>query len=101
MIGRQKQNFGANAPRDSLLNRNVAQNPFGDPTSRKSPSPQKYQQNMPKIKAKNNILSKVGSSIGVQDELMNSTFQSRVDRNVMDTLPKDVANNPGPGAYDT
>jgi len=47
--GKQKASFGGNAPRESLMFRNVAVNPFKDPTMRKSPSPQKYQNNSAEI----------------------------------------------------
>lgn len=40
--GTNSAGFGGLAPRDTLLLRDVAVNPFKDPTHRKSPSPQKY-----------------------------------------------------------
>jgi hypothetical protein len=44
-IQRIKPNFGANAKRADLIGRDVAIMPFGDPTHKLSPSPDKYQTN--------------------------------------------------------
>jgi hypothetical protein len=59
MVGgmqRVKPNFGANAKRVDLIGRDVATMPFGDPTSRASPSPDKYQINSESDKQKTMIL---------------------------------------------
>ena len=39
---RAKPNFGSNAIRNDLIARDMAVAPYGDPTNRMSPSPDKY-----------------------------------------------------------
>lgn len=56
--GKTNLAFGSNAKRDAIILRDVSKNPFVDPTCRKSPSPQKYQNNDEKLTVQNNILGK-------------------------------------------
>jgi hypothetical protein len=61
-------NFGSNAPRETLIGRDIMMNPFQDGSNKQNPSPVKYQINPEKKKQKINILAKVGSSLGVVEE---------------------------------
>ena len=96
---RAKPNFGSNAPRTDLIARDMAVAPFGDPTNRASPSPDKYQQNKKAEKQKNIVLQTVGSSMGVPDLAMTNSFVNTVQRDAYGSQKKD--NVPGPGSYDT
>jgi hypothetical protein len=65
--GRNFAQFGSNAERNSLIRRNVAIMPYGDPTHLQSPSPNKYFVNAQEEGKKQTILQQVGSSLGMPD----------------------------------
>jgi len=96
----QSTGFGGLAARDSMINRNALANPFRDPTHRKSPSPQKYQNNTDNTIKKNMILSKVGSSMPQNDDQQHHMFSSGVTRDILNNIPNDTKASPGPGSYD-
>ena len=76
LVVREKTNFGSNTERESLLHRDITQMPFGDPTNLKNPSPQKYQKNEKMMTKKNQILSKLGSSLGIPEMNMSTSFMT-------------------------
>jgi hypothetical protein len=96
---RAKPNFGSNAIRNDLIARDMAVAPYGDPTNRMSPSPDKYQQNKKAEQKKNIVLQTVGSSMGVPELPMTNSFINTVQRDSYGVNGKD--NVPGPGSYDT
>jgi hypothetical protein len=87
--GRNYAQFGTNAARDNLIQRNVANSPFTNPTSLKGPSPDKYQPNEHSSKQKDTILQQVGSSFGSPEQKMSNSFYSPVLRDFMDQVPKE------------
>lgn len=99
--GRNFAQFGSNAERNSLIKRNVAISPFGDPTSVQGPSPNKYFVNANEESKKQNILQQVGSSLGMPDPNQTNAFQSPTQRDFLDQVSKELKANPGPGSYDT
>ena len=99
--GRNYAQFGTNAARDSLLQRNAQSSPFTNPTGVKGPAPDKYQPNEGSTKQKDTILQQVGSSFGSPEQKMSNSFYSPVLREFMDQVPKEQKVNPGPGSYDT
>ena len=99
---RNYKHFGANAARSNLILRNVARNPFSDPTNSKSPAPGHYQKNDVLEKKRQDVLQSVGSSIGAPEVNMTNSFYSPLKRDFFETsVPKDLKNTPGPGSYDT
>lgn len=93
--------FGATAVRDSMIERDPLSNPYKEPTFRKSPSPNKYHPNTQTLKHKKIILSKVGSVLPPPEEQLHHMFSSNVSRDIVESIPKDLRYNPGPGSYDT
>lgn len=96
-VQRIKPNFGANSKRTDLIGRDVAIMPFGDPTHKMSPSPDKYQTNPESNKQKTMVLQTIGASMPLPEIAMQNAFANAVQRG--DPGPRD--NVPGPGSYDT
>jgi hypothetical protein len=82
--GRNIGSFGQTAERDSLIKRDIAKAPFGDPTYVTSPSPDHYYVNEAQEKKRQGILHQVGSSLGVPESNMTNSFYSPVQRDFMD-----------------
>jgi hypothetical protein len=72
--GRNFAQFGSNAERNSLIKRDMATMPYGDPTYANSPSPDKYHMNETTEKKKQGVLQQIGSSLGPPDVNMTNSF---------------------------
>jgi hypothetical protein len=87
----------------------VANSPYKNPTNLENPSPAAYDninQNISKDIEKAKMLT-IQSSAGLDipetdgspNMKLNSTFNSNVKRDFLDSVSKDIKLNPGPGSY--
>ena len=116
--------FGAISDRTSLLNRDVSKSPFKNPTNLENPSPSQYvprhhemsKDVSPRSGSINAIKDVQGSMMNINghqssslmhepsyDEMYKNraqpTFQSVIQRDFLESVSKEIRQNPGPGSY--
>ncbi|CDW89398.1 UNKNOWN [Stylonychia lemnae] len=106
------QKFGAIAARESLIARNIQLSPFRDPTYIENPPPNKYyrsrstenpknRQKGVKSNLKSNANETTQDNQQVSSLLIEPQKYEKKDRDILNTVNKQLVINPGPGQYDT